>query len=89
MGEKGNMLDTASMTGIGSGLGSAGDMVGTSVEHGDTRSAGSGTGVVRAAAKIATQQMQEQLGDAPGQHAAGEGVIPGTAKPSDSVRDGR
>ena len=85
MGEKGNTLDTASMTGIGSGLGSTGDIVGTSVEHGDGRSAGShGAGVARAAAKIAAQQMQEKLADAPGQHTAGEGLIAGTEKSSDS-----
>jgi hypothetical protein len=86
MGEKGNMLDTGSMiTGIGSGLGSPGDILGSSVEHGDTRSSSShGTGVARAAARIAAQHMQEQLADAPGQHTAGEGLIPGTEKPSDS-----
>ena len=85
MGEKGNVLDTASLTGIGSGLGSAGDMVGTSVDQGGTGSSGShGIGVARGAAKIAAQHMREQLADEAGQRSAAEGLPLGTEKPSDS-----
>ena len=85
MGEKGNMLDTASLTGIGSGLGSANDIVGTAVDKGDTGSSGShGLGVAHGAAKIAAQHLQEQLADEAGQRTAVEELPLGAEKPSDS-----
>ncbi len=84
MGEKGNMLDTASMTGFGSGLGDTGDIVGTSVDRGDTGSStGHGSGAALAA-KMAAQHMREQLAGGAGQRTTVEGLPLGTEKPSDS-----
>lgn len=80
MGEKGNLVDTANLAGIGSGVASTG-LVGSLGED-DTAAGGQGVGAPAGAAKLAAQQMHEQLTDQAGHRTGVQGLLPGADKPS-------
>jgi len=82
MGEKGNIVDTGLVTGIGSGMGSTTDHFGTPGD--DTSSGTHATGVPGGAAKLAAQQVRDQLTDQAGQRSGVEGIALGTDKPSET-----